>query len=1192
MNLFKRTTASVALVALVSGVFSTGVSAYDASEVAAANALVAKGIIKSVDNVSDFNLDATITRAEMAKVAANVAGIDSKSTCENKFADVSATTPNTWVCGYVEALLEKGLVSANANYNPNANISKSEATKLMLEAAGETVSYTNATWQADFVAHAVENGFVTSFSDYNTSADRGFVFGAASAVTTEEEDDILKELEGLLGDGDDTTTETPTDTTDTTPTMSGDDVLEVTLSADTAESATVPGAISGLPVASFDFTAGSEDITISSLVVKRTGLSSSTTLTGLAAFTIEGRASKAKNDSQENNTQATLTLSNGGVVVKAGETQTLTIVADVASETIANGAEFAIELLEVTASSSIEGVDNLVGNTMKVGGVDAATVTIKTDGTVSDVKVGDDSIEIFKFKVEGANDEDVILKSITFKGEGSVDEEDELSNYQLDFEGTIVASAEANGKYITFNLEEGLTIKEGQTERFKVLADVTSGVNEVIAFKIDKTLDVTAEGTKYGFGASVNIDAVDAADGQSGGINNLGDLTIDAGELTLSDMDAPADKIRADKDEVELGSIKVSNVSGASLELQSFAVNAVLSGGWFIDNGANGAGVDTILGTADDVIATANDGIQTPLSGEAAATLATVFENFEVEINGTSYELTEAGGVYSDTDLTVTLAEGVTDMVIVADTKKYVSAGTIATLTVTNIGTTGFKAVELQEDTAVSDITPSSLSFKDVEFITAGAALSSVPLADVTVVTGSNEIVANQFEVKAEEASLVEVDEVKVTVGGYIGGGVLAAEANKVVASVTLYKGSISDANKLDEQSGTKITAAGLVTFDGFKTKIEANQTETFLAVISVVDGIDSVAKVLTVDVTSVSATDDDGDDVVITGTALNNKTVTVTSAGSFTVAYDSNNEANEDAKTMLSGTSKVLASYDVQAQNEGADVETVVVTFNDGTNLSDTLLSARLLLDGTVVGTASNSDLAAAVLTFDDLTSLIIPTESQELEVEITTSTSGFEQVGANQIANFITSISLEDVTGEDSGKNVTLQTETTNSLTFNVVAGTILPSNVQSLSSTNTQAKIKLTVSTGDNKEALSNATPTATVNTLTFSTPGQIGIVAAGYSLYEEGESSDVVIGKLVSGNLVFDFNDQNGDATPGDVFANGSISSNKTYVIVPTIAAGQTASITLLQDGVNYTIEGATISTNLDSEDNFGSRTVAN
>ena len=942
MKLFRKATATVALVTLLSGIFSAGVSAYSTEQYEAANYLAAENVINAQVSAADYNLDQNVLRQEIAKVAANMADLEMATTCEGSFSDVSSTTPNTWACGYVEALLEEGLVSANAKFNPETNISKSEAVKLMLAAAGYTDTYSNvATWQQEVVAFAVENALVSTFADYNTPATRGFVFeiAANAMVSNEAEDDLggledIIDLIGWLDDEDDTETDTDTDTT---PVVSGDNVLEVTLSPETADSATVPGNISGLPVASFDFTAGSEDVTVSALTIKRKGLSDKDTLTALAVFSDEGRASKSKNDSQENDTEATLALSDGGVVVKAGETRTLIVVADIAATADANGDEFAIELIEVVASSTVEGVDNLLANTMKVGGVDAAQVTVEKGSSVADVKVGEEAVEIFKFDIKGDNDSDVILKSITFKGEGTSDEEDDLANFSLEFDGDVVATtAFANGKYVTFNLEDGITIEEDKTEQFTVLADINAGVNKTIEFKIDKTLDVTAEGVKYGFGASVNIDDVDSS---------IDVVEIDAGELTLSDMDAPADKIRADKTNVELGSIKVTNVSGDNLELQKLGVDVTLSAG----------------------------------------TLAETFENFEAVINGTSYELevtasesTTANGVFADTDLDIILEQGVTSIVFQADTKEDVVADVTVDLVMDDLDTQ-FYVIETEDDTQVDDITPSTLSFKKLTFIDSGATASSVSLADVTVVRGAEGIVAAQFEVEAEEASLVEIDEITVNVAADTAFNTTDRQANKFVSEVALYKGSVSESNKLDTVSGTKIATDGTVIFNGFKTTVAADGTETFIVTVTIVDGSDPVGETITVSVTGISADDDENDDVTVAGLNLvSNKDIDVSESGSFTIAYDSNNDDNEEVKTALAGESLSVVSYDVQAKNEAVDVETVKFTLSDTTSKTkETIESAKLYLDDTLVATTLSKDILAPTATTDEDSTITVTNEA-----------------------------------------------------------------------------------------------------------------------------------------------------------------------------------------------------------------------
>jgi hypothetical protein len=1149
MNLFKRTTASVALVALVSGVFSTGVSAYDASELMAANAIAAKGYINSQETAAGYNLEATITRGEMAKVAANVAGIDANTTCMNKFADVSATTPNTWACGYVEALLANGLVSANADYNPNANISKSEVVKLMLTAAGETVSYTDATWQADFVAHAVANGFVASFSDYNTSAKRGFVFSVAAAATTEgaTEGDAIDEILKAIAGEDDTTE--PTDTTDTTPVMNGDDVLEVTLSADTAESATVPGNISGLPVASFDFTAGSEDVTLSSLVVKRRGLSDSDTLTALAAFTEEGRASKSKNDSLENDTEAQLTLSNGGVVVKAGETTTITIVADINTTGNANGDEFSIELTEVVASSTVDGLSNLEANTMKVGGVDAATIDINEGSSLSDVKAGDTDAEVAKFEIEGDNDSDVVLHSITLKQEGTIDEEDEMANFSLVHEGDVLATvASSNGKYVTFTLSEGFNIEEDKTEDFEVTADIIGGAGKTINFEIDKTLDVTAEGVKYGFGAAVTLTDSD-----------FQTVNVDAGELSLSDMDAPSDKIRQDKKNVELGSIKVTNVAGQNLELQKLGVDVV----------SVGANVNAML------------------------------ENFEAVIDGTSYELdidtasaASNATFFEDTDLDIVLAQGVTTIVFRADTKETLNAGDTLTLSISNLATSGdggvFYVEETEDDVAVSDITPSSLTFKDLEVIASAATAASVPLANVTVVRGAEAVVAAQFEVEAEEASSIELDDIVVTVAA--DGGAFNTTTRlpqNYVSKLALYKGSVSDANLLDEVTGSKVATSGQVTFDGFKVLIDADQKETFIVTVNIVDGADPVGEAITVATTTMSAEDDDNDDITVVNQALaSNKTITVTNFGTLSATADNNNEDNEDVKTILAGENVAVFSVDVESTNESMDVEDVV--FTTATDLTTSVTSASLYLDDTLIATNSNSDITATTVTFDNLTNLIIAEESQELRLVLNTANIGYQKVGAAIAGATFTNVALNNVEGVDSGKTAANETEAITSKAFSIVPATITPSVVASLDNSSI-AQIKVTSEAGDNSITTSNTAPNSDIDLIKFSTLGSTDAdVSLVYTLVNVDNEAITVVGGLVGTVLTFDLTDGAFDVAGLNSVSDNSSETFKVVITGATVDA-DVATLTLLENGITYDVDTTTgITTNLTSQIDFGTR----
>lgn len=1161
MNLFKKTTASVALVALVSGTFSAGVAAMDLAEINAATSLADKGFINEVGTVAEFRLDATITRAESAKVAAMIAGVTPNDSCEGKFADVTATTPNDWVCGYVEALLEEGLLSANENYNPERNLSKTESLKLMMEAAGETVDYSDATWQADFVAHAVAEGYVSNFTDYNTAATRGFVFVAAdNSYEANNEgdilDDIIDEITGGENGGDngeDNGSETP---------VSGDDELMVTLSATTPAAATVPGKISGLPVAKFDFTAGSEDVKITSLTVKRTGLSTKDTIESIAVFTDEGRASKGKNDSQENDTQALINLDNGGVVVKAGETKTLTLVADIASSNVVNGHEFALSITEVVAEgTNLELASNLTSNTIKIGGVDAPQISVSTDGSVSDPKIGEEAAEIFKFKIEGASDEDVTLKSITLKAsENDVDED--FENYVLVNDGDVVATLDySNGKYITFNLNEGFVIDEDKTEKFIVKADVITGAGDEIKFYVDKNLDVRAEGSKFSFGASANITAIEEDDSTV--------ITIQAGKLTLSDMDAPSDKIRADKKNTVLGTIKVRNVAGTNLELQKFAVQIVKT------------------------------------NGSGAQKLKDVLENVEARINGSAYELTASDSetitltaVYGDDDLNVSLPQGDVEIIIEADIKEDVAANTELKLDV--IGTNGtkyFTVKETEDDKTVSDITPSSLSFKKVTVITSGAKVAAIPLADTDAVRGAENISIAQFEVEAEEASLVTVDEVKVklTASG-------AASMNKKISRVALYKGSVSDSNLLDDESS--IPDNGEVTFNSFmdgKVSIAAKAKQTFVVVIDIVDGVDVENSVISAEITGVSAEDDDSDDVtvVLNGTTTEvsigdsvagGKDLTVKASGKVEITADAGNDANKDVKTILAGESATVFSADVSALNEGADVEEVTFTFSgaDLSNFKKTVTSASLYLDGVLVKTNSNSDIVAVGSTggtvkFTNLTDFIVPQANVEVSVKLNTANIGFEKVGKTLLNAKVVAVAFAKVDGESSGKEITPTNLTANAgaKEFSVVPAVVTPSVATSLNNSSS-AEIKITANAGNNRETNSNSVPNTNVKTLSFDLAGTSYATGTTLTLINTDDAAAKVTA-TISNDYTVEF-----DLSSGldNVISNGG---SETFRITVPAENDKTLSLRLVKTGVVYTVGGsADITTNLTKDIDFGSR----
>lgn len=81
-----------------------------------------------------YRLSAMITRGELAKIAANI-GEYTPLECTNKYTDVDNSLGD--LCGYILALREAGVISANERYRPRDAVSRAEMVKILLGAAGE-----------------------------------------------------------------------------------------------------------------------------------------------------------------------------------------------------------------------------------------------------------------------------------------------------------------------------------------------------------------------------------------------------------------------------------------------------------------------------------------------------------------------------------------------------------------------------------------------------------------------------------------------------------------------------------------------------------------------------------------------------------------------------------------------------------------------------------------------------------------------------------------------------------------------------------------------------------------------------------------------------------------------------------------------------------------------------------------------
>lgn len=859
-----------------------------------ADALAKASVITTQSNEAGYRLADNAMRQEVAAImmALSKATYEANYSCAGKFADVSATKPNSWVCKVVETALSKGLIAANATFRPEDNTTRAEALAMILRGQGIEITTggaasfndTPVTWQKDVANTALTKKLISSNASFRPNAliTRGELFvmaaNAAGLEIASASDDL--NLDDLFGDDTTATGTTSTGTTDTPIVKAGD--LNVNLAASTPMAADLPASAEGVAVAAFDLTAGSNDVSVAAIKLTRKGLWAGASVDNVALFANGTRVSKAKSFNSSDDT-ADVVLS-PALVVKAGST--VTVVAKVT--TTATAGTFAVELTDVASSAvNLKGA-KVIGNSFEVKSSPTATaVTIDDDSSVTTPKLGTMQAELLKFKVivGSANHEDVSLSEITLKEDGGIDETSELANVALYYNGTKVADAVSNGtKYFTFKMATPIVVAEGKTEKFVVKGDVVGGAGETINFVLDNDLDISATASKYGY-VSIQDDLAGTA------------LTVQAGEITLIQIDPTNTEVRQDKNDIVLGTMKVVSNAGKALELEKFKVT--------IQNADDSSpvNVDTLLENVE--LFDVTSGTVYDLNASATSTTMTYTEEVNIAMP-TSGELTLA--IRADTLDTATINWARLIASVSYDTTSSSTAGT-------------FAIKETGDDKYVIDVTPSAITFKTVNGTTSSLSINTVAMSSTkSAVIGSKGIEGLIFELKSDnDSSDLTVNELKVK------GIVVDNSSVTTVAQVNTVTPVV--VNGAAAQTDT-ITINGLaIPFTSDATPTVAEITAGLTAAIN--------ASAQAANVTAVDGTTN----VVITSDAAGTAFTIAVSANLTNVATTANVAAANDGTDVVASNSRVNAVYlyngtTLLDQVSGSSIGTDGIATFDGFNV------------------------------------------------------------------------------------------------------------------------------------------------------------------------------------------------------------------------------------------------------------------
>lgn len=518
-NLVKKVTASVAALSIVMSIVSpvVGVKANDAS-VEAANRLAALGVIvDNAANPSAYNLDGSITRREMLKVMMNLSSVEVTNTCEGKFADLPTTD---WGCKYAEAALKAGFIAANTNFRPNDLVSKSEALKMIMQAKNLAKKDGVEPWQKAYADAAVEAGVIEkAFTDYTAVAKRSMVVVTADAAVTStstnvDGDDTEIDLGDIFGEdvnmGNSTgttstgTTTNPTSTGTTTPTTNvGNGALELSLNpASPAYGAQIPN-VGTVRFAKVDFTAGSADVTLNSVELKKVGLASVDSSTKVF-FEKDGRRVSSRVGFTS---EGSLVLSfTPAYVVKAGSTETLDLFVELNSSN--TGVDY-----EFTSGKVVASAANVSGSfttpKLRTTNYAVAPVTFNVTSSNTTHNASDALVELGAFTLYNGDTKseqtDVALQSITLRNNGSASLTS-LADVQLVRNGVVVSkNFTVDSKNVTFSVND--TVKEGVTATYYVkarIADVER-TDDTYQFELRNASDLNAVEVTNGFRSTVKI---------------------------------------------------------------------------------------------------------------------------------------------------------------------------------------------------------------------------------------------------------------------------------------------------------------------------------------------------------------------------------------------------------------------------------------------------------------------------------------------------------------------------------------------------------------------------------------------------------------------------------------------------------------------------------------------------------------
>lgn len=497
-TLLTRVVSTVSVGTILVSTYATSVVSAASEFLPYAELLASNGIINTQVAESGYRLADSITRAEMAKIAVNLAGVVPTGCLGNMYSDVP--TSNS-LCAYVEAAADAGIVSVNySNFRPSDLVTRAEMVKMLLGAVGQSTSATSAGYMdvtsslgdlEGYINRAYELGCARAATYFrpNANSSRGEAFKIAACVAGV---DVVPVTPPTNGSGD-------TNTGVVVPTVSGS--LVASLSG-TAVAAYVPMNASSVNVGTVLLTAGQSAVTIQSMVVQRSGLGNAGDIesNGIHA-SVNGVMVSSTADYYNATSQKATLYFTPALTIPAGTSVPVSILVSLSGS---QNSQHKFSLMGINSNTStVSGLPVDLGFLNTTSYVTATTnYNVHNQPSVTPGK----SQQVFAKIDVVAGNRDTIFNSIVLTRSGASDLTKRFNNVNVYQNGAKVGTASVTSDKIVIS-GVNQTLLAGNTQTYELRGDIlvdSSSSNNSLQLVVNTTSDASATEVSTGYATRSN----------------------------------------------------------------------------------------------------------------------------------------------------------------------------------------------------------------------------------------------------------------------------------------------------------------------------------------------------------------------------------------------------------------------------------------------------------------------------------------------------------------------------------------------------------------------------------------------------------------------------------------------------------------------------------------------------------------